>query len=142
MSQTRFIEGDGTISRARDLRRDATTPERRLWAILRGRNVGDAKFRRQQRNGPFFADFVCQSARLLVEVDGESHSGDAAERDDRRRTAYLEQEGYRVLRFTNTDVMQHLDAVSSAILAALAPSPSHPAMPGGPLPLPHGEMSA
>jgi very-short-patch-repair endonuclease len=82
------------------------------------------------------ADFVCQAARLIIEIDGDTHATERREEYDARRTAFLEQEGYRVIRFSNADVMGNLDGVASAILGALAPSPSHPAAPGGPLPLP------
>jgi len=133
---TRYTEGDGTIERARALRRNSTPAEDRLWSVLRGRGLGEAKFRRQQRFGKFVADFVCQAARLIIEIDGDTHATERGEAHDARRTAFLEQEGYRVIRFSNADVMGNLDGVASVILAALAPSPSHPAAPGGPLPLP------
>ncbi|HMO76393.1 MAG TPA: endonuclease domain-containing protein [Sphingopyxis sp.] len=138
MSRSRYDVRDGTIDRARRLRRDATPAERKLWAALRGSALG-FKFRRQQRIGPFVADFACQSARLVIEVDGDSH---ASQIDyDTRRTRFLAEEGYRVLRFTNRDVMDNLDGVCRAIGLALAdgPSPSHPAAPDGSLPLPQGE---
>ncbi|SBV33702.1 conserved hypothetical protein [uncultured Sphingopyxis sp.] len=138
MSKSRFELRDGTVDRARRLRREATPAEKKLWSVLRAGNLG-AKFRRQQRLGPFIADFACQSARLVIEVDGDSH---AAQIDyDARRTQFLAEEGYRVLRFTNHDVMDNLEGVCRAIALALAhnPSPSHRASPDGPLPLPQGE---
>ncbi len=128
---------DGTIDRTRELRRNATPAETRLWSILRGSALDGRKFRRQQRLGAYYGDFVCQSARLVVEVDGDTHAG--REAHDACRTAFLEQEGYRVLRFSNADVMTNVDGVAETIRTALAPSPSHPAKPGGPLPLPRGE---
>lgn len=131
---------DGTVDRARRLRRDATPAEKKLWAVLRGSALGGYRFCRQQRIGPFVADFACQSAQLVIEVDGDSH---ALQIDyDARRTEFLTREGYRVLRFTNGDVMGNLNGVCRAIEFALAdiPSPSHRASPDGPLPLPQGEM--
>jgi len=139
VTKTRYTEGDGTIERARKLRRESTPAEDKLWSVLRGRGIDGAKFRRQQRFGRFVADFVCHAARLIVEVDGDTHAGDDARRRDARRSAFLEQEGYRVFRVSNTDVMENLEGVADAILAALRPSPSHPALPDGPLPLPQGE---
>jgi very-short-patch-repair endonuclease len=139
VSKSRFTSDDGTIDRARRLRRDATPAEKKLWSALRAGNLGGHKFRRQQRIGQFIADFTCQSARLVIEVDGDSH---ALQIDyDARRTEFLAREGYRVLRFTNADVMGNLDGVCRAIELALAgrASPSHPAAPDGPLPLPRGE---
>jgi very-short-patch-repair endonuclease len=139
VSKSRFDIRDGTVDRSRRLRRDATPAEKSLWTALRNSTLGGFKFRRQQRLGPFVADFVCQSARLVIEVDGDSH---AFQIDyDARRTEFLAKEGYRVLRFTNGDVMENLAGVCRVIESALAgrPSPSHAASPRGPLPLPQGE---
>lgn len=139
MTRSRFEIRDGTIDRARALRRDATPAEKKLWSILRGGRLDGYKFRRQQRLGPFIADFACQTARLVIEIDGDSH---AQQIDyDARRTAFLAKEGYRVLRFTNRDVMDNVEGVGRVIALALAggPSPSHAAAPRGPLPLPQGE---
>lgn len=91
------------------------------------------EFRRQVWLGPYIADFFCAHARLIVEVDGESH---ALQTDyDDRRTDELRQLGFRVLRVTNGEVMGNLEGVLAHI-TALLPSPSHPALPGGTLPLP------
>jgi very-short-patch-repair endonuclease len=144
MPQTRYEEGDQSILRSRQLRRDSTPAERKLWAVLRGALLDGFKFRRQQRLGPYFGDFVCQSLRLVIEIDGDTHDGARVQARDARRTAFLEHEGYRVIRFTNADVMKNLDGVVGAIRSALqadSPSPSHAARPRGPLPLPQGERS-
>ncbi len=132
-------EGTDALERARLLRRDATEAETRLWQHLRNRRLGNHKFRRQVWIGPFIADFLCMDAMLVVEVDGSQHIGDVAY--DADRNAYLANKGYRVIRVWNNDVMQRMDDVLAAILSALGsvPSPSHPAAPGGPLPLPVGE---
>ncbi|WP_156421082.1 endonuclease domain-containing protein, partial [Sphingopyxis sp. H077] len=129
MTKSRFELRDGTVDRARRLRGDATPAEKKLWSVLRGSNMGGFKFRRQQRLGPFVADFACQSARLAIEVDGDSHAHQIEY--DARRTEFLMREGYRVLRFTNLDVMDNLEGVCRAIELALAgkPSPSHAASP-------------
>ncbi|MEG3177326.1 DUF559 domain-containing protein [Sphingomonas sp. RB3P16] len=137
MTGSRYTVGDGSIARARELRRASTPAETKLWSVLRSSALDGHKFRRQQRLGPFFADFVCQAARLVVEIDGETHVGN--EERGVRRTAFLEREGYRVLRFSNADVMGNVEGVAQVIRSAFGPSPSHPAMPGGPLPLPRGE---
>ena len=132
-------DGTEALNRARQLRREATDAEARLWQNLRSRRLADFKFRRQVWIGPFIADFLCMDAMLVVEVDSSQHIGDAAY--DADRTAYLANKGYRVIRVWNNDVMQRMDDVLAAILSALGsvPSPAHPAAPGGPLPLPHGE---
>jgi very-short-patch-repair endonuclease len=114
-----------TLSKAQDLRRDMTHAERKLWSVLRNRQLEGAKFRRQQPIGPFVADFVCQERRLIIEADGGQHAAEAA---DDRRTAFLEGKGYRVMRFWNNDILNNLDGVVQVIAAALsAISTPHPA---------------
>jgi very-short-patch-repair endonuclease len=97
---------------ARQLRWRQTSAEELLWQQFRGRRLG-AKFRRQVPLGPFTVDFLCVSAKLVVEVDGTQH---AVERDyDERRTREIEAQGLRVIRFTNQQVRERLDDVLSAI---------------------------
>ena len=106
----------GTIDRARQLRRDAPEPERRLLRALR-EAFPALKWRHQAPVGPFYADILCFSERLVVEVDGDTHT-ERAERDA-SRTKIIEGEGFRVLRFANGDVMQNLDGVLAAISLSL-----------------------
>jgi very-short-patch-repair endonuclease len=105
--------------RARQLRRDATPAERRLWRGLRDRLLGGHKFVRQEPIGPYVADFVCRARKLVVELDGATHSTEAEIAHDARRTAFLARGGYRVLRFTNAEVHEQPDRVLDAILLAL-----------------------
>lgn len=106
------------IERAKGMRREPSPFENKLWLALRAGRLGGAKFRRQNVVGPYIVDFACRMPRMLViEVDGDTH-GSTAERDA-RRTQYLEGRGYRVLRFTNTDVRTNLGAVLAAIGDAL-----------------------
>jgi len=104
---------------ARALRRDATNAERRLWQILRRKQVSGFRFRRQVTLSGFIADFVCLEARLVVEVDGATHSTETEIVRDLRRTAVLNREGFAVLRFTNDDVFQNLDGVAETIATKL-----------------------
>jgi len=85
--------------RARALRAASTDAELKLWMQLRNRQLNGAKFRRQHSTPPYIADFFCLEARLIIELDGSQHGEEAMERVDRRRTARLEERGYRVLRF-------------------------------------------
>ena len=101
---------DGRVPRARQLRRDMTEAERRLWQRLR-QLAGKAHFRRQATIGPYFADFACHTSRLAIELDGGQHGLDSHVARDRLRQAYLEAQGYRALRFWNNDVMQNIDGV-------------------------------
>ncbi|WP_315764422.1 endonuclease domain-containing protein [Sphingomonas sp. Y38-1Y] len=93
-----------------------TDAERRFWSILRGAQITGAKFRRQQPIGPYIVDFVCQSHRLVVEVDGGQHSAGA----DADRTAWLNAAGYRVIRFWNNEITSNLDGVAAEIARVLA----------------------
>jgi len=111
-----------SLARVRSMRHQATEPEKRLWSKLRNRQVGNLKFRRQVWIGPFIADFFSAEARLLVEVDGDTHADTEAQ--DQRRSAWLSSEGYRVLRFSNADVMENIEGVVEAILADIRSRPS------------------
>jgi very-short-patch-repair endonuclease len=102
------------ISRARRLRRDMTTQERKLWRGLRD-SFPEAHFRKQVPIGIYTADFAWHGAKLIIEVDGGQHGSDAGLVHDEKRTAFLEAEGYRVLRFWNSDVDQNLDGVLAMI---------------------------
>jgi very-short-patch-repair endonuclease len=124
--------GKDMVQRARRLRREMTDAERLLWSRLRAGQLG-VKFRSQMWLGGAIADFVSVQARLVVEVDGGQHDRDS-QRDERRARA-MAALGYRTIRFWNHDVLENIDGVLSVIEDAL-PSPSHPAPPGGPLPLP------
>lgn len=116
------------LERARQMRREMTQPERELWIALRAKRFDGVKFNRQVVIGPYIADFVCRSRKLIIELDGATH--DDASRDD-QRTAFLEAQGYRVIRFWNNDVMTNLDAVLGALSEALATAPLPNPLPGG-----------
>ncbi|WP_114953684.1 endonuclease domain-containing protein [Sphingosinicella terrae] len=130
------LQPSGTVSRARELRRNETAAEKILRRALRT-NFPGAKFRRQVPFGPYFIDFLSFSSKLIVEVDGSQHA-EAVEYDT-RRTTFLSERGYRVRRFWNNEVLENLDGVLTEIGANLSPSPSHAAAQRGPLPLPVGE---
>jgi very-short-patch-repair endonuclease len=107
-------------SHARELRRTLTIPERMVWAKLRDRQLNGLKFRRQQPIGNYIVDFYCAERRLIVEIDGHSHAEQIEH--DATRTRWLEQEGFRVMRFLNWDVTQNLSSVIEAIVQAAASS--------------------
>ncbi|TXN21631.1 MULTISPECIES: endonuclease domain-containing protein [Methylobacterium] len=105
---------------AKTLRRSLTEPEKRLWKHLRHRiPVSGSHFRRQAALGSYVADFCCLDAKLVIEVDGGGHGHDAQAAYDARRDAALAAQGFRVLRFTNAEVMREIDGVLETILAAL-----------------------
>lgn len=100
-----------TVERARALRRVMTPPEVRLWARLRAKRLDGLKFRRQHPIGPFILDFYCAAARLAVEVDGRMHDHPDRLDHDRRRTAWLNRQGVRVIRLAAESVRTELDGV-------------------------------
>ena len=100
---------------ARSLRRNATSAERRLWQGLRREQVAGFRFRRQVTLGGFIADFACLEARLVVEVDGATHSTEQEIERDAARSTALRTQGFDVLRFTNEDVYRSTDDVLETI---------------------------
>ena len=106
----------GTVARAREMRRRASEPERRLLRAVR-EAFPDLKWRHQAPVGPFYADILCFSERLIVEVDGDDHA--LMTRADTARTKFLNEEGYRVIRFGNADVMANIDGVIAAMSLSL-----------------------
>ena len=105
--------------RARELRRNQTDVERKLWYVLRGRRFCGTKFRRQQPIGRYLVDFICFEHKLIVELDGSQHGSDDALAYDARRTAYLQSQGFQVLRFWNHEINANMDGVSETIARAL-----------------------
>jgi very-short-patch-repair endonuclease len=105
-----------TIARARKLRQEMSRPEAIMWTSLRSLKPLGFHFRRQVPLGPYYADFACHHPRLVIEIDGLSH----ADADyDARRDRFMQQQGYRVLRIGNDDVLRELDGVMRAVQHAL-----------------------
>jgi very-short-patch-repair endonuclease len=121
---------EAMLQKARSMRRHSSPIEDKLWSRLRNKQLSGVKFARQVVIGPFIADFVARSLKLVVELDGDSHGNQADY--DARRTAYLVQQGYRVIRFANSDVAENLDGLLESIAFEIEPAP----LPG---PLPNGE---
>ncbi len=116
------------LARAKAMRTEMTQPERELWSALRGKRFNGIKFARQVVIGRYIADFVARSPSLIIEVDGDTHTDEAR---DAGRTAWLERQGYHVIRFTNADVMTNLDGVLHMIAVALTTAPLPNPLPGG-----------
>lgn len=115
---------------AKDLRQQATQAEQTLWQRLRNRQILNAKFRRQHPISPYIVDFVCLERQLIVEADGGQHA--ERQTQDEKRTAFLEAQGFRVLRFWNNEVLTETETVLEVIFCALNETPH-------PNPLPKGE---
>jgi very-short-patch-repair endonuclease len=101
---------------ARRLRRDSTDTERRLWAVLRDRRLAGYRFRRQHPIGNFIVDFACTRHRLIIEADGGQHADNDT---DQRRSAVLQAEGWRLIRFWDNEVLTNTEGVIEVILQAL-----------------------
>jgi very-short-patch-repair endonuclease len=113
-------------SLARQLRKNSTRAERKLWRHLRSRSLDGFKFVRQEPIGPYVVDFVCREQRLVIEVDGGQH---AESRCDAMRDQWLVAHRYRVLRFWNNEVLGNIEGVWDTILAAAsAAAPPHPSL--------------
>ncbi len=95
--------------------------EAKLWIYLRDRRLQGHKFNRQKPIGHFIADFVCFESKLIIEVDGATHSNEVEIAYDQRRENYLRADGYDIFRCNNEDVFKNLDGVLSGILLRLAP---------------------
>jgi very-short-patch-repair endonuclease len=105
-------------ARAKQLRRTMTRAETLLWRHLKAHRLARLAFRRQTPIGNYIADFVAHSCKLIIEIDGESHDFEERLRYDERRDRWFASRGYRVLRFTNDDVMRNLEGVALSILQA------------------------
>jgi very-short-patch-repair endonuclease len=108
-----------SIARAKQLRANSTSAERRLWRMLFPFRTGGYHFRKQVPIGPYFADMACHHARVVIEVDGDTHYSDAGEVQDAKRDAFLRGEGYLELRFSNADVLENGEGVYEVIARAL-----------------------
>jgi very-short-patch-repair endonuclease len=106
-------------NRSRVLRSRSISAEAKLWSRLRNRQLGGCKFVRQVPIDPYFVDFVCRERKVIIEVDGGTHSTDEERARDERRTHHLEQLGYRVFRISNDDIYNNLDCALDELLAFL-----------------------
>ena len=106
---------------ARDLRRHSTDAERLLWRHLRDSQIVGSKFRRQEQIGHFIVDFVCYDKTLVIEADGGQHA--LQQEKDAQRTAWLNTQGFRVLRFWNNEVLTNIEGVLERIWEELSSEP-------------------
>jgi very-short-patch-repair endonuclease len=107
---------------ARQLRREQTVPEHKLWLALRSRRFHGFKFRRQQPIGPYVADFVCFENKLVVELDGDQHGTEQGLRYDAVRSRKFQRDGFKVLRFSNHELLTNFEGVLEGIVRALGAS--------------------
>lgn len=109
---------------ARNLRKELTPAERKLWAYLRGDKLEGINFRRQHAIGNYITDFCSPKAKLIIELDGSQHL--EQQEYDQERTKYLEEQGCKVIRFWNNQVMNNIEGVILVIMEAIHPHPASP----------------
>jgi len=107
------------IPRAREMRRNMTEPEKRVW--YQCLKQLPYRFRRQRPFGPYIVDFYCAVCELVIEIDGDSHASAGAQEYDAERTAYLQGLDLRVIRFSNREVMENLDGVCERVVELMTP---------------------
>jgi 5-methyltetrahydrofolate--homocysteine methyltransferase len=107
---------------AKRMRNEPTEAESLLWEVLKGKQLDDSKFRRQHIIGEFIVDFICLKSNLIIEIDGLIHQLPENKISDQERTVWLENEGFKVIRFTNKEVLSNLDSVLDKIKEALKSS--------------------
>ena len=110
------VKSPKPIGLARNLRRKESDAERKLWSKLRPRQFENLKFRREHPIGKYIVDFVSLEKKIVVEVDGGQHNEPGNMEKDERRTSWLENEGYHVIRFWNNDVIPNIEGVGLKIL--------------------------
>jgi very-short-patch-repair endonuclease len=99
------------------MRRAMTPAERKLWHALKAHRFQGLHIRRQVPMGPYVADFICHAAKIVIEVDGSQHGFDRHAERDRARDDWFQEQGYRVFRFWNHDVLTGIDSVLDTIFA-------------------------
>lgn len=114
----------GLVKTARELRKNQTPAEDVMWELLRNRQLADLKFRRQHQIGHYVVDFYCNELKLVVELDGEVHTADEAQKKDHKRDAYLQSMGFEVLRFENEVFLNDPESILKQIVNSKLPSPS------------------
>ncbi len=100
-----------TLEKRKELRKNQTEPEKRLWQYLRNKQIDNCKFFRQYGIGEYIADFYSPKLKLVIEIDGDTHFTDEAVEYDKIRTKFFNSLGIEVIRFTNEDVMKNIEGV-------------------------------
>ena len=99
------------IEKSRELRKNMTPQERKLWSILRNRQFFNYRFRRQFPIGQYIVDFICREKKIIIEIDGGQHNEQQNIEYDNNRTKYLNSEGYKVIRFWNNEIDKNMSGV-------------------------------
>ena len=118
----KIYNNQSTKEHRRELRKNPTNAERKIWSILKGEQMG-VRFFRQYSIGPYVIDFYCPQLRIALEMDGGQHAEEKHRIHDAWRTEYLRKHDIRMLRFWNNEVMQNLEGVGEKIKETIASSP-------------------
>jgi very-short-patch-repair endonuclease len=114
-----MVSTDIRRAAAKKLRANTTPHERILWRALKEIPIEGTHFRRQTPIGPYVVDFFCPAKQLIIEIDGGHHNEDATAKRDNERQIWLEQQGYQVIRFWNSEISSELNAVMERIYVEL-----------------------
>ena len=104
------------LNRSLKLRKKQTPAESKLWTLIRNKQLGGFKFRRQHVIFSYIVDFYCHSEKLVIELDGPIHNASKAREYDQKREAWLKANGYRMLRFKNAEIFEYEESVLKKIL--------------------------
>ena len=107
------------VKKSRELRKNQTPQEKKLWLYLRKRNINNYKFRRQYPIGNYIVDFICHEKKLIIEIDGGQHNIPINIDYDEKRTAFLKEKGFNVMRFWNNDIDNNIEGVYLEIVKFL-----------------------
>ena len=110
---------------ARNLRKNSTIQERRLWNLLKNRQFHNLKFKRQQPIGDYIVDFICKEAKIIIEIDGGQHNEPENIEYDKTRTEYLNNLGYKVIRFWNNEIYENIEDVVLRLKEEINPHQEH-----------------
>ena len=110
---------------ARNLRKNSTIQERRLWNLLKNRQFHNLKFKRQQPIGDYIVDFICKEAKIIIEIDGGQHNEPENIEYDKTRTEYLNTLGYKVIRFWNNEIYENIEGVLLRLKEEINPHQEH-----------------
>ena len=110
---------------ARNLRKNSTIQERRLWNLLKNRQFHNLKFKRQQPIGDYIVDFICKEAKIIIEIDGGQHNEPENIEYDKTRTEYLNTLGYKVIRLWNNEIYENIEGVVLRLKEEINPHQEH-----------------
>ena len=116
---------ENKIILARNLRKNSTIQERRLWNLLKNRQFHNLKFKRQQPSGNYIVDFICKEAKIIIEIDGGQHNEPENIEYDKTRTEYLNTLGYKVIRFWNNEIYENIEGVVLRLKKEINPHQEH-----------------